>query len=427
MLKRSFIGFSKPWLKYGKIIGRPEAPVVVPVPPHISLYIENTGPTASTAPVAVGTAVKTGQRLPSIEGAADYTVSTVTGTVTAVRSFAGDFGRTLTEVRIETAAEDIFDGGFSSAAEEPSVETLKAYMKAFPGRPGLSGLFDEKRPVHTIVILGMDSDLLSTTAHYAVATETQALKKGIQLLKTLTKVENIHLAVPRDVFQGFGHLGASLKSVDNRYPAGLPKNIMREVLGQVVPAGKSCEDLGVTFISAETVAAVGKAFDTGRLPTTKIVTVINKQFERTMTLVRIGTPLKDIFDTLGIDVSDGDRIVLGGPMTGSAVHSLDLAIQADIDAVVVQDKGDIPYYSDYPCINCGQCVRICPTKVPVNMLVRFLEAGQYEEAADQYDLYACIDCGLCSFVCVAKIPIFQYIRLGKHELARAQAAEASDE
>ena len=55
------------------------------------------------------------------------------------------------------------------------------------------------------------------------------------------------------------------------------------------------------------------------------------------------------------------------------------------------------------------------------MLVRFLEAGQYETAADEYDLYSCVECGLCSFVCVARIPIFQYIRLAKYELARVAA------
>jgi len=82
--------------------------------------------------------------------------------------------------------------------------------------------------------------------------------------------------------------------------------------------------------------------------------------------------------------------------------------------------------SDYPCINCGDCVRTCPAQIAVNMLVRFLEAGQYEQAADNYDLYSCIDCGLCSYVCVSKIPIFQYIRLAKYELDRAKTAEATD-
>jgi electron transport complex protein RnfC len=60
------------------------------------------------------------------------------------------------------------------------------------------------------------------------------------------------------------------------------------------------------------------------------------------------------------------------------------------------------------------------------MLVRFLEAGQYEDAADEYDLLSCIDCGLCSFVCVSRIPIYQYIKLAKYELDRARDSESAE-
>ena len=94
---------------------------------------------------------------------------------------------------------------------------------------------------------------------------------------------------------------------------------------------------------------------------------------------------------------------------------------------MVQDKDDIAMVSDTACINCGDCVRICPARIPVNLLIRYIEAGEYEEAADTYDLYACIDCGLCSFVCVAKIPIYQSIKLAKYELERATDGEAEDE
>ena len=111
---------------------------------------------------------------------------------------------------------------------------------------------------------------------------------------------------------------------------------------------------------------------------------------------------------------------------GVSVYAEDHPIQADTDAVMIQEKGTLEYISDYPCINCGECIRACPVKIPVNMLVRFLEAGHYEEAAQQYDLYSCIECGLCSFVCVSRIPIFQYIKLAKYELARTQPVEEAN-
>jgi len=107
-------------------------------------------------------------------------------------------------------------------------------------------------------------------------------------------------------------------------------------------------------------------------------------------------------------------------MQGVAAYTLYHPVQPDTDTILIQDRDEIPYVSDYPCINCGKCVRICPANVPVNLLVRFLEANMYDEAADNFDLKSCIECGLCSYVCTSRIPLFQYIRLGKHQLLKLE-------
>jgi electron transport complex protein RnfC len=131
--------------------------------------------------------------------------------------------------------------------------------------------------------------------------------------------------------------------------------------------------------------------------------------------------LRKVLNAFRIDVNDQDRLIIGGPMTGFSTFTHHHPVQADTDIVIIQDKEVIPELSDNPCVNCGRCIQICPADIPVNLLVRYLEADQYEEAADKFDLESCIECGLCAYTCLARIPIYQYIKLGKHELLKIRA------
>jgi electron transport complex protein RnfC len=202
---------------------------------------------------------------------------------------------------------------------------------------------------------------------------------------------------------------------------------MKNVLGVVVSAGDSVEDAGAVFISAEAVAALGAASQTGQLRVTKIVTVVGKDGSCTNVRVRIGTPLKDVLQACNISLNDRDRLILGGPMRGAAIYSEELPVEPQTDGILAQDSAGSPLLTDTPCVNCGECVRICPLKIPVNMLIRYLEARAYEDAAALYDLHCCIECGLCSYVCISRIPISQYVRVGKYELSMTETAEAANE
>jgi electron transport complex protein RnfC len=267
---------------------------------------------------------------------------------------------------------------------------------------------------------------LVATNQYVVKSEIDAVKNGIRILKKITGIDNILIAVPHNLTMDVIGSGAQVTTVDSEYPATLPAMMMQSILGQILPAGQSCEDMGVCFLTAEAVASIGTAFEEGRIPSTKTVTFVNKDGVKSLVSAKIGTPVRDILNTFGVTLNEKDRLILGGPMTGATLYSEDFPVLADTDAIMVQDRDNIPFVSDYPCINCGECVRACPANVPVNMLVRFLEAGQYEEAADQYDLYSCIECGLCSYVCVSKMPVFHYIKLAKYELGRTTTAEATN-
>ena len=426
MLKKSFFGLVVPQFEYERLPAILPEPEKVAPSKTVTLFHERKSDQSPPATIQVGDKVKTGQKISLFADNPAYVIASVTGTVSAISPHTGDFGKTYTAITIDVDKNETSDDQFQTHVQSPTLENAIDYLAFVPGSPPLSILADSEKPIKTIVITGIDSDLLIGTRQYITGACLNDIKAGIGILKKISGVDRILLVTGRDTLQGFGHIGAEVKSIDNTYPAALPPMIMKNVLGEVLPAGKTCPEMGVCFMSAEAAASIGRAYSGGRLPVRKILTLITKDGNQRLIETTIGTPIKDILSAYGVTINAEDRIVFGGPMTGSAVYSLDQPVLPDTDAILVLDRTRAAYTSDYPCINCGDCVRTCPAQIAVNMLVRFLEAGQYEQAADNYDLYSCIDCGLCSYVCVSKIPIFQYIRLAKYELDRAKTAEATD-
>jgi len=89
--------------------------------------------------------------------------------------------------------------------------------------------------------------------------------------------------------------------------------ILKDHLNIILPAGKTPEDMGVCFITAEAVVSLARAYKTKSANFEKILTVIGKKGTQYRVKATIGTPLHKIFKAFGIFVNDQDRIVIGGP------------------------------------------------------------------------------------------------------------------
>lgn len=422
-MKRSFWGFVRPRLSYEVIPETQPEPITVLPKKEVVLFASTPFREPKEGSVKPGDKVSSGEKI-SLNGDPDaYVVSPVAGCVREMSGFEGTMGRKMTAVTIEIDQDDEAeaDDSFKEYSKSPSLEMAISFLGCLPGKPDFSILNHPDRKVKTIVITGVDRDIKCITNQYIIKTGIASVKTGIDVLRKISSIQDVILAVPEHLVQVAGAAGAGVKAISSQYPAAHPDLLLARLAADGV-----LDPENTAVFSAESVASLGVAFNTGRIPTTKLFTVVKKDGSLRLISAPIGTPIADVLLTVAQMPGPEDRVVSGGPMTGEAVYSLDYPILPDTDAIVVQDASDIIHSSDTPCTNCGECIRVCPVNVPVNMLVRYIEAGDYETAAEKMDLASCVECGFCSYVCESRIPIFQYIKLAKHAVSRMDTVEESD-
>lgn len=426
MIAKPFFGFGRPRIS----IAAPETSLQGPLkeihlPEKVTLWLE-APPGGMGHPFPIKhLEVRTGQKIPFLGMDGRSILSTVTGTVMDLSQNTSYTDKPGLALSIQTVQEDRWDAEFEQGVEKPETERALSLLERMPGVPHFASLIKGQAPLDLIVVSAMDTDVPVSTRQYILKHYADPIKEGISILKEITGASRIILIAPTSLAQEARATGAEVHLLEPFYPNALPALVLKKLLGKDIPAGKTSVDLGVGFVSVETVWALASAHTERRAPVHKVVTVVDKNEKPVHVRARIGTPIREVLSALSITPRHGDRIIMGGAFNGRGVYSEDMPVLYDTDAILIQDKENIQSEESLSCLNCGECIRACPANIPVNLLVRFLENGLYRDAADQCDLLSCMECGLCAYVCMAHIPILHHIMLGKYQLALTAHAEGS--
>jgi len=229
--------------------------------------------------------------------------------------------------------------------------------------------------------------------------------------------EHLRAGLPDD-------LPASVQVLRVKYPQGAEKMLIEALLGRQVPSGKLPFHVHALVVNVATTAEIGRLLPRGRGIQERVVTVTGPAVEHKGNyLVPIGTPLRFLLEQVGVE-ADVNRVMLGGPMMGTAASSLDVPITKGTSGVVAftDTEAERTHRGVHPCIRCGYCVDACPMFLDPSRLGSLARNEEYERMTEELHLMDCFECGCCSFVCPSHIPLTQLFRVAKAAVRRVRAA-----
>ncbi len=279
------------------------------------------------------------------------------------------------------------------------------------------------RWIDTVVVNGCECEPYLTCDHRIMLEQTAALIRGIRLVLRATGAERAIIGVEDNKLDALAHLraalsaepGISAEAVQTKYPQGAERMLILSLLGLEVPAGGLPADLGVAVYNVGTLAQMGELLPRGRGLIERVVTVSGPAVRRPGNfIVPIGTPVRFLLEQVGTTPELGE-VILGGPMMGMAVASLDVPVTKGVSGVVALERADpdLAERKVYPCIKCGECVHACPVSLNPSLLGELAAAREYRVMAERYWLDQCFECGCCAYVCPSNIPLTQYFRIAK--------------
>jgi electron transport complex protein RnfC len=286
-------------------------------------------------------------------------------------------------------------------------------------------------PVDTLVLNGAECEPYITADHRQMLENPTEIVEGAQIILKILGISECHIGIEsnkpdavREMEKAVQAASAAgtvkIQTLQVKYPQGSEKQLIQAVTGRKVPAGALPSAVGVVVQNVTTAKAIYDAVVYNKPLYEKVVTIAGKGITRPANLqVKIGTKISDIVDYLGGVKPGLAKVIMGGPMMGFAISSLDIPVTKTTSAILFLSEDEIDTKPHSQCIRCGWCLDACPIGLEPKEIGIYVEANRAEDTA-QFGVFDCFECGSCAYVCPAKRPLVQFVRLAKMKAKRPQ-------
>lgn len=280
------------------------------------------------------------------------------------------------------------------------------------------------RKVRALIINGTECEPYITADDLLMREKAAELVAGIEILAHLIQPDQVLIGIEDNkpeaieaVRAAIGERDFLLKAFPTKYPSGGEKQLIQILTGEEVPSGGLPADIGMLCQNVGTCVAVHDAVLLGKPLISRITTLTGEALTRPMNVeALIGTPVADLLAFARLDSSKLNRLIMGGPMMGFTLPSMDVPLIKTTNCLLASTLVELPPPPPaLPCIRCGECAEACPASLLPQQL-HFFALGQEHEQLKAYNLFDCIECGACAYVCPSSIPLVQYYRAAKGDI-----------
>lgn len=364
--------------------------------------------------------------------------ASVSGTVLGVEKHRTVTGDDIDCIVIENdneykAAELINTKKFEEMSKKEIIDTIaKAGIvgmggAGFPTHVKLSPKEPDK--IEFVIVNCAECEPYLTSDYRKMLEEPEKLIRGLQIEVSLFDNAKGYLGIEDNKPDCIELLKEKTKDIPNievvplktKYPQGSERQLIYAVTGRQINSKMLPADAGCVVNNVDTVISIAQAIDDGKPLTERIVTVTGDAIKNPRNYrVKTGTLYSELVEAAGGFIKEPEKIISGGPMMGFALFDTDIPVTKTSSALLCFKEDDLNKAKPTNCINCGMCVKVCPSRLVPSQLADHAENFN-EEAFVAMNGMECVECGSCSFVCPAKrylaqsIKSMRKIQLGKRK------------